>query len=87
MEKSTTFKVKCLKTSLTDAFGGQTGVRSAGRAGLFVQRGVFILNLTGKMFGTGQKRSFKRGVRLGRVFVRWGSTAIAINSYACNCVP
>ncbi len=67
------------KTSLTDTFGGQMVVRSAGRAGLFVQRGVFILNKAGKMVGTGQNRSLKRGVRLSRVFVRRGSTVNHLN--------
>ena len=36
------------KTSLADSFGGQTIVRSTGREGLFAQRDVFVLNLTGK---------------------------------------
>ncbi len=34
----------------------------------------FKEDLTEKMFGTGQNRSFKRGVRLSRVFARQGST-------------
>ena len=63
-----------VKTSLTDTFGGQTAVRWAGRARLFAQGGVFKQDLTGKMFGTSQNCSFKRGVRLSRVFVRRGST-------------
>ncbi len=63
-----------VKTSLTDTFGGQTAVRSTGRARLLAQGGVFKHDLTGKLFGTGQNRSFKRGVRLTRVFVRQGST-------------
>ena len=41
---------------------------------MFVQGGVFKQDLTGKLFGTGQNCSFKRGVRLTRVFVRRGST-------------
>ena len=52
-----------------------TNVRSLNReARLFVIRGVFKHVLTGKMNGTGQNRSLKRGVRLSRVFVRRGST-------------
>ncbi len=39
-----------------------------------VQGGVFKQDLTGKMFGTGQNRLFKWGVRLTRVFGRQGST-------------
>ncbi len=65
-----------VKASLADTFGGQRIVRWAGSAGLFAQRGVFVLNLTGKMFGTDQNRSLKRGVRLSRVFVRRGSTVV-----------
>ena len=58
-----------------------TGVRSF--AGVLVMRAVSLalgegevtcIQLTEKMFGTGQNRSFKRGVRLSRVFVRRGST-------------
>ena len=67
-------RIPKVKTSHTDTFGGHTAVRSTGRARLFVQRGDFKQVLTGKMFGTGQNRSFKRGVRLSRVFVRRGST-------------
>ena len=63
-----------VKTSLTDTLGGQTAVRLAGRARLFVPGGVFKQLLTGKLFGTGQNCSFKRGVRPTRVFVRRGST-------------
>ncbi len=70
-----------VKTSLTDSFGGQTAVRWAGRARLFAQRGVFIQCLIGKVFGTGQNRSFKRGVRLTSVFVRRGSTQTPSSNY------
>ncbi len=52
--------------------GGQMVVHSSRRAGLFAQRE--ILNLTGKMFLTGQNRSLKRADRLSRVFVRRVST-------------
>ena len=45
-----------------------------GRTRLFAQGEVFKHELTEKMFGTGQNRSVKRGVRLSRVFVRRGST-------------
>ncbi len=41
---------------------------------VFVGGGVFKHDCTGKMFGTGQNRSVKWGVRLARVFVRRGST-------------
>ena len=79
-----------VKTSPTDTFGGQTAVRWTGRARLSVQRGVFKHDLEGKLFGTGQNRSFKRGVRLTRVFVRRGSTvlfastAVLFASTACT---
>ncbi len=53
-------------------------VRSTGRARLFVQREVFKQALMGNMFGTSQNRSFKRGVRLSRVFVRRGSTVYTL---------
>ncbi len=66
------------ETSLTDTLGGQKIVRSAGRARLFVQGGVFILNYTEKMYGTDQNRPFERGVRLSRVFARQGSTVLII---------
>ncbi len=55
-------------TSLADIFGGQSAVRWAGGARLFVKRGVFKQDLTGKQFGTDLDRSFQRGVRLTRVF-------------------
>ena len=55
-------------------FGTDGGVRWTGKARLFVQGEVFKHDLTGKMFGTGQNRSFKGGVRPSRVFVRRGST-------------
>ncbi len=71
MKGETELKVK---TSLTDTLGGQTAVRWAGRAGLFVKGGVFKHDLIEKMLGTGQNRSFNRGVRPARVFVRRGST-------------
>ncbi len=64
------------KTSLPNTFGGQTAVRSTGSVRLFVQSGVFKHDLTEKVFGTAQNCSFKRGVRLIRVFVRRGSTVI-----------
>ncbi len=63
-----------VKTSHTDTFGGEKAVRWAGRARLFVQGGVFKQDLTEEMNGTGENCSFKRGVRLTRVFVRRGST-------------
>ena len=47
-------------------FGRESGVVRSKRG--------FLLNLIGKMFGTGQIRSLKRGVRLTRVFARRGST-------------
>ena len=75
------FKLK-VKTSLTDTFGGQTAVRSTGRARLFVKGGVFIQHLIGKLFGTDQNCSFKRGVRLTRVFVRRGSTVLSKSGWA-----
>ncbi len=51
------------------------GVRSfTGDPSEFVVGEVFTHKLTGKMFGTGQNRSFKWGVRLTRVFVRRGPT-------------
>ncbi len=68
--------VRLAKTPGADRFGRQTTVRWTGRARLFAQGEVFKHELTGKMLGTGQNRSFKRGVRLTRVFVRRGSTVI-----------
>ncbi len=62
---------------ITPTYGHLWGTkdRPLGReARLFVKRGVFKQVLTVKMIGTGQNRSFKRGVRLTRVFVRRGST-------------
>ncbi len=68
------------KTSHTDTFGGQMTVRWAGRARLLAQGGVFKHDLTGKLFGTGQNRSFKRGVRPTRVFVKRGSTVVDLGN-------
>ncbi len=69
------------KTPRTDGFGGQRTVRWTGRARLFAQGEVFKHECTGKLFGTGQSCSFKRGVRPTRVFVRRGSTVyISFNS-------
>ncbi len=73
-ESHSVSRIVKVKTSHTDSFGGQTVVRSTGRTRLSVQRGVFKQDLIGKMFGTGQNRSLKRGVRLSRVFGRRGST-------------
>ncbi len=70
-----------VKTSHTDTFGGQTAVRSTGRARLSAQGGVFKQDLTGKLLGTGQNCSFKRGVRLVRVFVRRGSTVFELSNF------
>ncbi len=57
-------------------FWGTNG-RSFGREGEVVRskRG-FKQHLIGKLFGTGQNCSFKRGVRPTRVFVRRGSTVL-----------
>ena len=44
---------------------------------MFAQGEVFKHESTGKMYGTGQNRSFKWGVRLIGVFVRRGSTVFA----------
>ncbi len=63
-----------IKTPRTDRFGGQRAVRWTGRERLFAQGEVFKHELTEFLFGTGQNRSFKWGVRLTRVFVRRGST-------------
>ncbi len=71
-----------VKTSQGDTFGGQTDVCSTERARWFGQGGVFKQDLTGKMFETGQNRSFKRGVLLRvckSVFVRRGSTVLMID--------
>ncbi len=86
LELKLKFETLKVKTSLTDTFGGQTAVRSTGRAGLFVQGGVFKHHLTGKLFGTSQNCSFKRGVRLTKVFVRRGSTVHVYNVVKGSCV-
>ncbi len=52
----------------------------AGRAGLFIQGGVIKHDLAGKMLGTGQNCSFKRGFCPIRVFVKRGSTVIGIQN-------
>ncbi len=66
------------KTRGADTFGTDCGVRSTGKGRLFAQGEVFKHDLTGKMNGTGQNRSLKRGVRPARVFVRRGSTVYAL---------
>ncbi len=83
------FGILKVKTSHTDTLGGQTAVRSTGRARLFTQRGVFKQDSTVKMFGTGQNRSFRWGVRPSRVFVRRGSTVLVFGprcQYIYTCI-
>ncbi len=69
----------CLKTSGTDTFGTGCAVRLTGNARLFAQRGVIKHGYEEKLLGTGQNRSFKRGVRPTRVFVRRGSTVYVLS--------
>ncbi len=60
-------------------------------AGDVRSRRVFKHDLTGKLYGTGQNRSFKWGLRLSRVFVGRGSTVhvyyIHINDTLDQMVP